>query len=109
MILKYAIYMMHINFIKGLSILSTTVCYPHTYFTLAFLSSLREISVVDAVKRSPPIDIVLKLEPTIIAIGGKHVAACMNNKVNYLTILLVLVVIFFLQKMWLLILCCFVR
>ena len=50
--------------------------------TAAYLSSLREISVVDAVKRSAPIDITLKVEPTLIAVGGNHVAAAMNNKVS---------------------------
>jgi WD repeat-containing protein 19 len=50
--------------------------------TAAFLSSLREISVVDALKRTPPLDITLKVEPTLIAVGGKHVAAGMNNKVQ---------------------------
>jgi len=52
--------------------------------TAAYLSSLREISVVDAAKRSTrPIDVTLKLEPSIIALGAKHVAAGMNNRVYY--------------------------
>ena len=52
--------------------------------TAAFLSSLCEISVVDALKRGPAIDVTLKIEPAMIAVGGKHVAAAMNNKVGLL-------------------------
>ena len=54
--------------------------------TAAFLSSLCEISVIDALKRGPAIDVTLKIEPTMIAVGGKHVAAAMNNKVGSISI-----------------------
>ena len=66
------------NFLAKMSVLSAcnkaSVCY---------LSSLREISVVDCARRTKPIDITLKLEPSIIALGPKHVAAGMNNRVYY--------------------------
>lgn len=66
------------NFLAKMSVLNAS------YKTnAAYLSSLREISVVDAVKRSRPIDITLKLEPAIIALGAKHVAAGMNSRVYY--------------------------
>ena len=55
--------------------------------TAAFLSSLCEISVVDALKRGPPVDVMLKIEPAMIAVGGKHVAAAMNNKVGLILFL----------------------
>lgn len=51
--------------------------------TIAYLSSLREVQVVDASRRGKPLDITLRLEPSIIAIGEKHVAAGMNNFVYY--------------------------
>lgn len=51
--------------------------------TIGYLSSLREISVVDAIKRGRPIDVSVKLEPSIIAIGANHVAAGMNNRVYF--------------------------
>ena len=50
---------------------------------IAYLSSLREVSVVDASRRGKPIDVTLRLEPSIIALGDKHVAAGMNNFVYY--------------------------
>lgn len=66
------------NFLVKMATLSGTyggaVCY---------LSSLREISVVDCSRRSRPIDVPLKLEPTVIALGSRHVAAGMNNRVFY--------------------------
>ena len=66
------------NFLAKMSVLHAT------YKTnAAYLSSLREVSVVDAVKRTRPIDITLKLEPSIIALGAKHVAAGMNSRVYY--------------------------
>ena len=66
------------NFLAKMSVLNA--CYKTT---AAYLSSLREISVVDAVKRTRPIDVTLKLEPVIIALGAKHVAAGMNNRVYF--------------------------
>lgn len=66
------------NFLAKMSILNAK------YKTsIAYLSSLREISVVDAVKKGRPTDVSLKLEPSIIAVGAKHVAAGMNNRVYY--------------------------
>ena len=50
---------------------------------VAYLSSLREVSIVDTSRRGKPIDITLKLEPSLLAIGAKHVAAGMNNLVYY--------------------------
>ncbi len=51
--------------------------------SIGYLSSLREVSVVDAIKRGRPIDVTVKLEPAIIAVGARHVAAGMNNRVYY--------------------------
>ena len=50
---------------------------------IGYLSSLREVSVVDAVTRGRPIDVMVKLEPSLIAIGAEHVAAGMNNRVYF--------------------------
>ena len=66
------------NFLAKMSVLNA--CYKTT---AAYLSSLREVSVVDAVKRTRPIDVTLRLEPALIALGAKHVAAGMNNRVYY--------------------------
>jgi WD repeat-containing protein 19 len=66
------------NFLVKMATLSGTyggaVCY---------LSSLRELSVVDCARRSRPVDVPLKLEPTVVALGARHVAAGMNNRVFY--------------------------
>ena len=51
--------------------------------TAAYLSSLREVTVQDVVRRTNPIDVTLKLEPSLLAVGASHVAAGMNNKVYY--------------------------
>eukprot|EP00981_Chlorochromonas_danica_P005015 scaffold1001_cov188-Ochromonas_danica.AAC.4 len=51
--------------------------------SVGYLSSLREVSVVDAVKRSRPVDVTVKLEPAFIALGSRHIAAGMNNHVYY--------------------------
>ena len=54
---------------------------------VAYLSSLREVSVIDATtKKARPIEVPLRLEPSIIALGTYHVAAAMNNRVFYHTI-----------------------
>ena len=50
---------------------------------VCYLSSLRELSVVDCARRSRPVDVPLRLEPTVIALGARHVAAGMNNKIFY--------------------------
>eukprot|EP01041_Mallomonas_annulata_P000695 gene695-1331_t len=60
-----------------------TVLNAYYKSTIAYLSSLREVSVMDAIRRSRPIDITLKIEPAILAVGGRHVAAGMNNRVYY--------------------------
>lgn len=66
------------NFLAKMNVISTR------YKTsIAYLSSLREVSIVDTLKRSRPIDVTLKLEPTVIALGGKYVAAGMNNRVYF--------------------------
>jgi WD repeat-containing protein 19 len=51
--------------------------------SVAYLSSLREASILDVSRRSRPIDITFKLEPSMIALGVKHIAAAMNNRVYY--------------------------
>lgn len=66
------------NFLAKMSVLSA-----YNKSSVCYLSSLREISVVDCARRAKPIDITLKLEPAIIALGPKHVAAGMNNRVYY--------------------------
>lgn len=66
------------NFLAKMSILNATY-----KSNIAYLSSLRELSVVDAIKRSRPTEVALRLEPSIIAIGSRHVAAGMNNKVYF--------------------------
>ncbi|CAK4724993.1 unnamed protein product [Aphanomyces euteiches] len=48
---------------------------------VAFLSSLREITVVDILGRDNPIHIQVSIEPSFIAIGPRHVAVGMNNRV----------------------------
>jgi len=51
--------------------------------TIAYLSSLREVSVMDSIRRTRPVDITLKIEPTVLALGARHIAAGMNNRVYY--------------------------
>ena len=50
--------------------------------TIAYLSSLKEVSVVDAIQRGRPVDVTLRLEPSVIAVGPRHVAAAMNAQVR---------------------------
>lgn len=50
---------------------------------VGYLSSLREMSVVDCSRRGRSVDVPLTLEPTVIAVGPRHVAAGMNNKVYF--------------------------
>jgi len=66
------------NFLAKMSVLN---CLHKA--SIAYSSSLREVSIVDTVKRTRPVEVMLKIEPTMIAIGGKHVAAAMNNRVYF--------------------------
>jgi len=67
------------NFLAKMAVL-----YAHYRTSVAYLSSLREVAVVDSVARnSRPIDITVKLEPSLVALGANHLAAGMNNRVYY--------------------------
>ncbi|RHY33017.1 hypothetical protein DYB32_001946 [Aphanomyces invadans] len=55
--------------------------HDHVGNYVAFLSSLREITVVDTLGRDAPIHIQVSIEPSFIAIGPRHVAVGMNNRV----------------------------
>ena len=66
------------NFLAKMSVLNATYG-----STIGYLSSLREVSILDAVRRSRPVEVTLKLEPSIVALGRSHVAAGMNNRVYY--------------------------
>ena len=51
---------------------------------LACLSSLQELSVVDAARLgAPPLSVALPVEPSFVACGPAHVAAGMNNQVTF--------------------------
>jgi WD repeat-containing protein 19 len=66
------------NFLAKMSVLNAT-----SGTSIAYLSSLREASIMDSTKSKRTIDIPLKLEPTFLALGPKYLAAGMNNKVYY--------------------------
>jgi len=66
------------NFLAKMAVL-----YAHCRSNVAYLSSLREIAIVDTVKRGRPIDVTVELEPSLLALGPKHVAAGMNQLVYY--------------------------
>lgn len=66
------------NFLAKMAVL-----YASHRTSVAYLSSLREIAVVDTVRRGRPIDITVKLEPSLLALGANHLAAGMNNRVYY--------------------------
>ena len=66
------------NFLAKMSVLQAS-----NKSTVCFLSSLRELSVVDCIRRTRPVDVALKLEPSLLALGPMHVAAGMNNRVYY--------------------------
>ncbi|KAF0696799.1 Aste57867_12461 [Aphanomyces stellatus] len=55
--------------------------HDHVGNYVAYLSSLREITVVDTMGRDSPIHIQVSIEPSFIAIGPRHVAVGMNNRV----------------------------
>jgi WD repeat-containing protein 19 len=48
-----------------------------------YLSSLRELSIIDVTGRDNPIHISVSIEPAFVAIGPRHVAVGMNNRVWY--------------------------
>lgn len=66
------------NFLAKMAVL-----YAHCRSSVAYLSSLREIAIVDTVKRGRPIDVTVELEPSLLALGSRHVAAGMNQLVYY--------------------------
>jgi WD repeat-containing protein 19 len=66
------------NFLAKMAVL-----YASYRTSVAYLSSLREVAVVDTVRRGRPIDVTVKLEPSLLALGSNHVAAGMNNRVYY--------------------------
>jgi WD repeat-containing protein 19 len=66
------------NFLAKMSILYTTY-----RSTICYLSSLREVSIMNIKRKTRPMEVTLMLEPSVIAVGSKHVAGGMNNKVYY--------------------------
>ena len=66
------------NFLAKMSVLST-----HYKTSIAYLSSLREVSIIDVSKRHKPIDLWLKIEPSLIALGSRHLVAAINNRAYY--------------------------
>ena len=57
--------------------------YSHYGTNIAYLSSLREISVVDTVSKARPLTLTVNIEPTFNALGASHVAVGMNNRILY--------------------------
>ncbi|CAM9486784.1 unnamed protein product, partial [Phaeothamnion confervicola] len=51
---------------------------------VAFMSSLREMTVLDVADAGiRPLTVKVDIEPRFLALGSRHVAACMNNRVLY--------------------------
>jgi hypothetical protein len=46
---------------------------------------MSQVSVVDVLRRNRPVDVALKLEPSVIGVGGRFVAAGMNAQVRKTT------------------------
>ncbi|OQS06139.1 hypothetical protein THRCLA_01800 [Thraustotheca clavata] len=57
--------------------------YDHVGNYVVYLSSLRELTIVDTLGRANPINIQVSIEPSFIAIGPRHVAVGMNNRVYF--------------------------
>ncbi|DAZ95514.1 TPA: LOW QUALITY PROTEIN: hypothetical protein N0F65_001853, partial [Lagenidium giganteum] len=55
--------------------------FDHYNNYVAYLSSLRELIVVDVLGRDNPIHIAVSIEPSFVAVGPRHVAVGMNNRV----------------------------
>lgn len=66
------------NFLAKMNIL-----YSRYRKNVAYLSSLRDVCIENVVKKTRIADITLKLEPSIIALGSKFLAAGMNNQVYF--------------------------
>ncbi|KDO28279.1 hypothetical protein SPRG_06330 [Saprolegnia parasitica CBS 223.65] len=58
--------------------------FDHVGNYVVYLSSLRELTIVDTLGRASPINIQVSIEPSFIAIGPRHVAVGMNNRQQYL-------------------------
>lgn len=51
---------------------------------VAFLSSLRQVSVVDVARSGDkPLNVPVSIEPTIVGLGPAHVAVAMNDRVIF--------------------------
>lgn len=50
---------------------------------IAFMSSLREISVVDVTGRDSMMQIAVSIEPSFVALGPRHIAVGINTQVYY--------------------------
>ena len=53
---------------------------------VAYLTSLREITIIDEVNKAGPIKIPTQVEPNFLALGQFHLACGMNNRVWFCTL-----------------------